>query len=390
MNSTPFIPFSRPSIGAEETAEVVRTLESGWLTTGPRTEQFEREFAEYVGVPHALAANSGTAALHLALVALGVGPGDEVITSPLTFCSTVNTILQVGATPVLADIGDDLNLDPLAVALRVTRRTRAIIPVHFAGLPCDMDAIWALARRHGIRVVEDAAHAVGTTYRDHLVGAGNGEGHRSDATCFSFYATKNLTTGEGGMVVTDDDAMHERMKILCLHGVERSIRAREDSQDTWQYKVVASGFKYNMSDIQAAIGIHQLRKQEKFISVRARYARIYNEAFSSVPQVQCPPEAGYARHCWHLYVLRLNLEMLAVDRDQFIEELRIRGVGASVHFIPIPLHPFYEQFAFDSCPGALSQYPRLLSLPLYPGMMVGQVERVARTVCEIVALNRSE
>jgi dTDP-4-amino-4,6-dideoxygalactose transaminase len=375
------VPFHRPSIGQEEIDEVVRTLESGWLTTGPRTAQFEEEFRAYVDAPHALAVNSCTAGLHLALAALEIGPGDEVITTPLTFCATVNVILQTGATPVLADVGADGNIDPRAVAERVTERTRAILPVHLAGLPCDMDPLWELASRRELCVVEDCAHAVGAHYRGRPIGAGP-----SDAAAFSFYATKNLTTGEGGMVTTHDAKLAEAMKILCLHGISKDAWNRYTDRGHWYYEVLASGFKYNLSDIQSAIGIHQLRKLESFTAKRARYAALYDELLGGVEEFELPPQKNDCRHAWHIYMLRLNLEGLAGTREEFITGLKERGVGASVHFIPIPLHPFFARHAGrpeNRCPRAMALYPRLVSLPLYPGMEEAEVEYVAECAKEV-------
>lgn len=383
------VPFHRPSIGPEEIDEVVRTLESGWLTSGPRTEQFEREFRQYLGVPHALAVNSCTAGLHLALAALNIGPGAEVITTPMTFCATVNTILHVGATPVLADVGPDGNLDPDSVEERITPRTRALMPVHLAGLPCDMDRLWRLARRRRLYVIEDAAHAAGSHYRGWPIGAGYPPtGDRSDAVAFSFYATKNLTTGEGGMVTTHSDELAERMRVLCLHGISKDAWNRYAARGNWYYQVLAPGFKYNLSDIQSAIGIHQLRKLEEFIRVRTRYARLYQELLGGFEEVETPPEKPDCRHSWHLYMLRLRLARLAISRDEFILELQDRGIGASVHFIPVPLHPFFAAFARkpeNHCPNALALYPRLVSLPLYPGMTEAQVAYVAEAVRQIVS-----
>jgi dTDP-4-amino-4,6-dideoxygalactose transaminase len=375
------VPFHRPSIGREEIDEVVRTLESGWLTTGPRTAQFEEEFRAYVDAPHALAVNSCTAGLHLALAALEMGPGDEVITTPLTFCATVNVILQTGATPVLADVGADGNIDPRVVAERVTQRTRAILPVHLAGLPCDMDPLWDLARERGLRVVEDCAHAVGAHYHGQPIGAGP-----SDAAAFSFYATKNLTTGEGGMVTTHDAKLAEAMKILCLHGISKDAWNRYTDRGHWYYEVLASGFKYNLSDIQSAIGIHQLRKLEAFTAKRARYAALYGELLGGVEELELPPQKNDCRHAWHIYMLRLNLDRLAGTRDEFITGLKERGVSASVHFIPIPLHPFFAPYAGrpeNQCPRAMELYPRLVSLPLYPGMEEAEVEYVAECAREV-------
>jgi dTDP-4-amino-4,6-dideoxygalactose transaminase len=381
------VPFHRPSIGCEEIDEVVRTLRSGWLTSGPRTARFEQEFRNYVGAPHALAVNSCTAGLHLALAALGVGRGAEVITTPLTFCATVNVILHVGATPVLADIGKDGNIDPASIAARLTERTRAIIPVHLGGLPCDMEAIWALASRHRLFVVEDCAHAAGARCGTWPIGAGNPEtGRYSDAAAFSFYATKNLTTGEGGMVTTHDDALAESMRVLCLHGISKNAWNRYSDRGSWYYQVLTAGFKYNLSDLQSAIGLHQLRKLENFIDARTRYASMYNELLGDCEELELPPQRNDARHAWHLYMLRLNLDELTIGRDQFIEALRERGIGTSVHFIPIPLHPFFAPFAErpeNQCPRALELYPRLVSLPLYPAMTDTQVEYVAQTVRQL-------
>lgn len=384
-----FIPFNLPSIGEEEINEVVATLRSGWLTTGPRTAQFEQEFAAYVNAPHALAVNSCTAGLHLALAALDIGPGDEVITTPLTFCATVNTILHVGATPVLADIGPDGNIDPASIAERITPQTKAIMPVHLAGLPCNMDAIWELAERHGLYVIEDAAHAIGTLYNGIPIGAADPKtGRRSDAVAYSFYATKNLTTGEGGMVTTHNPALYQKMQVLCLHGISKDAWNRYSEKGKWFYEVIAGGFKYNLSDLQSAIGIHQLRKQEHFIEVRTQYAERYDRAFADLPGLERPPRSADSRHCWHLYITFLNLDRISLSRDEFMEKLKERGIGASVHFIPIPLHPFYKELASEKrnhCPNTLDLYPRLVSLPLYPSMTEEQIDYVASSVREILS-----
>lgn len=388
----PWIPFHKPSIGDEEVREVEATLRSGWLTTGPRTAQFESEFKEYVNAPYALAVNSATAGLHLALAALGIGPGDEVITTPNTFCSTVHTILHVGATPVLADIDSAGNISPQSVAERITRRTRAILPVHMAGLPCDMSALWAIARRHRLYVIEDAAHAVGAHWQGRPIGAGPSRAGEdaSDAVVFSFYATKNLTTGEGGMVTTHRESLANKMRSLCLHGTSRDAWSRYSERGSWYYEVVDCGFKYNLSDIQSAIGLHQLRKVEQFISTRARYAAIYNEAFAGLETVECPLDRSDSRHAWHLYILRLNLECLQSDRAEFIEELRSRGIGTSVHFIPIPLHPFFAQLPLngDRCSRALALYRRIVSLPLYPAMTEEEVRYTAHSVRQTLESSR--
>ena len=381
------IPYHRPSIGQEEIDEVTATLRSGWLTTGPRTAQFEREFGEYVSAPHSLAVNSCTGALHLALAALGLGPGDEVITTPLTFCATVNVIMHVGATPVLADVGPDGNLDPVSVAARITPRTRAILPVHLAGLPVDLSAFWSLARRHGLKVVEDCAHAVGARYRDRAIGDGNpATGDVSAAAAFSFYATKNMATGEGGMVTTHSPALADAMRVLCLHGISKDAWHRYSDRGNWFYSVLEPGFKYNLTDIQSAIGIHQLRKLEAFTETRARYARLYREVLGGCEEFELPSSRPECRHAWHLYMLKLNLAKLSIDRAEFIERLRREGIGTSVHFIPIQMHPYFAPFTGpgkNQTPRAMALYPRLISLPLYPAMTEDQVIRVAETAKRI-------
>ena len=375
------LPFNAPDLGSAEIAAVTAALESGWITSGPRTADLEREFRTYVHAGRSLAVNSCTAGLHLALAALGLSPGDEVITTPLTFCATINTILQVGATPVLADIDDTLNISPGRVRATITPKTKAIVPVHVAGLPCEMNTIWDIGRQHNLAIVEDAAHAAGSIYRGSPIGGGP-----SDAIAFSFYATKNLTTGEGGMVTTNSEDLFDRMKILCLHGISRDAWDRYSEKGNWYYEVVQCGFKYNMSDIMAAIGLVQLHKLEKMTARRIEIAGLYNEAFREIPELRLPPDRPDSRHCWHLYILRLNLDRLTIDRSQFFNEMRDRGIGCSVHFIPIPLHPYYRKVLEmrDPCTRALFEYQRLLSLPLYSKMTEDDVARVIDAVRDIV------
>lgn len=385
------VPFHRPSISEEEIAEIVATLRSGWLTTGPRAARFELAFGAYVGSPHAVSLSSATAGLHLALAALEIGPGDEVITTPMTFCATVQAILDVGAKPVLADIGADGNIDPGEIERSITNRTRAILPVHLAGLPCDMDAIWRLARERNIYVIEDAAHAAGALYRGRRIGAGPSPGTgASDAVVFSFYATKNLTTGEGGMVTTHLTPLADTIRMLALHGISHDAWNRYTDTGDWCYDVLAHGFKYNLSDIQAAMGIHQLSKLNQFVDRRSLYAGIYNEAFGDIKELELPPDNPLCRHAWHLYILRLNVGRLKIDRAEFIRQLRSRGICASVHFIPIPLFQFFAslQLPGSSCPRARELFPRIVSLPLYPAMTEGQVHYVAKSVQEIVHSSR--
>ena len=380
-----FLPFSQPDIGQAEIDEVVDTLRSGWITSGPKTKEFERRFAEYVGARHAIAVNSCTAALHIALAAAGIGPGDEVITSPLTFCSTANVIVHLGGTPVFADIGEDHNIDPSEIERRITPRTKAIIPVHYSGQPCRMDKILACARNHNLPVIEDAAHAVGAKYRGRMIGT------IGDVTAFSFYAIKNMTTGEGGMITTDDDELAERMRLLSLHGISKDAWKRYTSEGSWYYEVIYAGYKYNMTDIQAALGIHQLARLEQFLKVRSKYVAMYNEAFGEMPEIQTPIAHTDVRHAWHLYVIQLDLERLVINRAQFIEALRAENIGTSVHFIPVHLHPYYRQtfgHKRGDFPSAERIYDRIVSLPLYPKMTEEDVGDVTAAVNKVVRQHR--
>ena len=382
------VPFHRASLGQAEIDEVVDTLRSGWLTSGPKTARFEAQFGEFVAAPYRLGVNSCTAALHLALTALGLREGDEVITTPLTFCATVNSILHTGATAVLADVGEDGNLDPRSVAEAVNGRTRAILPVHFAGSPCEMKDLWSLAAEHRLAVVEDAAHAVGAHYQDNPIGGEHRQtGYRSDAVAYSFYATKNLTTGEGGMLTTHDQALAEKARSLCLHGISRDAWNRYSDQGNWYYEVTGIGFKYNLSDILASIGIHQLRRQVEFIARRKQIADRYSEAFAQMEELIPPRERADTRHAWHLYVLRLNAPFRA-RRDELIRRLHEAGVQCSVHFIPVTLHPAYDRHprvVRASVDRAEQFYRASLSLPLYPAMTDADVDFVIRAVRDAVA-----
>ena len=381
-----FLPFHRPSIGEEEIREVEDTLRSGWITTGPKTKRFEEEFRRYIGCGHALAVSSCTAGLHLALVASGVGRGDEVVTTPYTFAATGEVILQVGARPVFVDVCEGgFNMDPERIREAVTSRTKAIIPVHFAGEPCRMEEIIQVAREHDLVVVEDAAHALGAEYDGRKVGT------IGDITAFSFYATKNITTAEGGMVTTDDPDIADKISILSLHGISRDAWKRYSSEGSWYYEVLYAGYKYNMTDVQAAMGLHQLRKLPDFLKVREEYVRMYDEGFGDMPEVVLPPRPRNGRHAWHLYVIRLRLEMLEIGRNEFVEALRAENIGTSVHFIPLHLHPYYREtfgFGWGDFPNAEDAYKRAISLPLYPEMTPEDVEDVIRAVRKVVMENR--
>lgn len=394
-----FLPYALPSIGEEEIAEVIDSLHSNWITTGPKVKRFETDIAGYVGAKHAIAVNSCTAGLRIALTALGVGQGDEVIVPTLTFCSTANVVVHLGARPVLVNVGEDFNVTPEAIDTAITSRTKAIIPVHYGGQPCDLAAIYEIAAHHNLAVVEDAAHAVGAAYRGHKIGSDDlplsllgrdGQGVRV-VTVFSFYATKNMTTGEGGMITTTDDSLEERLRLLVLHGMSRDAWKRYTSAGSWYYEVLLPGYKDNMTDIQASLGIHQLRRLDGFIQIRQRYARLYDEAFADLAELATPITHPDRTHVYHLYAIRLNLERLTIDRAQFIEELKACGIGTSVHFIPVHLHPFYqESFGYrqGSLPQAEALYDCIVSLPLYPRMTETDVQDVIQAVRYIVMTKR--
>lgn len=378
-----FLPYSLPLIGKEEIQEVTETLESGWLSKGPKVQQFEKEFAAFVGAKHAVAVNSCTAALFLALKAKGIGPGDEVITSPLTFSSTANTIIHTGATPVFADIDENtLNIDPVKLEAAVTPRTKAVVPVHFGGQSCDMDAILAIAQNHGLFVLEDAAHAVYTTYKQRMIGS------IGDATAFSFYATKNLATGEGGMLTTDDEELADKIRVLSLHGMSKAAWNRYSSNGSWYYEVESPGYKMNMFDLQAALGLHQLKRLDDMQKRREEIAGRYQAAFQQIPGLITPFVHDDGRHAWHLYVLQVDEKKAGVTRGEMITALKDKyNIGTSVHFIPVHIHPYYQkQFGFKESdfPNAMNYYKRTLSLPLYPSMSDDDVHDVIEAVRDIV------
>ncbi len=377
----PFIPFALPDIGDDEIAEVVDTLRSGWITTGPKTRRFEEDFTAYLGDPglHSMAVNSATAGLHLALEALGIGPGDEVITTTHTFTATAEVVRYLGADVVLVDIDPaTLCIDVAAVEAAITPRTRAVIPVHYAGLAADMAALLPLARRHGLKVVEDAAHALPTTCGGQLVGTLG-----SDVTVFSFYANKTMTTGEGGMVVTRDAAIAKRVQVMRLHGINRDAFDRFTAKaPSWYYEIVAPGFKYNLTDIASAMGIHQLRRSRGFQATRAAIAERYDAAFADLPLITPPQPAPGDTHAWHLYVLRLA-DGAKLTRDQLIDGLYAAGIGCSVHYIPLHLQPYWrERYGLtpERFPHSQHAYEHMLSLPLYTRMDDGQIERVIAAV----------
>jgi len=381
-----FLPFALPHITQAEIDEVVDTLRSGWLTTGPKTKRFEREFAQRVGAPHALAVNSATAAMHLALDAIGLQPGDEVIVPVYTFTATAEVVVYFRARPVLVDVDPvTCNIDSAQLEKHITARTRAIMVVHIAGLPAEMDAIHALAKAYSLPVIEDAAHAFPAKYKGRTIGA------LSDFTAFSFYVTKSLATGEGGMLTTAHSEYAERIAMMTLHGISRDAWKRYTSEGSWYYEVLHAGYKYNMTDIAAAIGLQQLARSEWLLERRRAIARRYTEAFSHLPELETPPDPAHVEHAWHLYMVRLRLERLTLTRDAFIQALTKANIGSSVHFIPLHLHPFYRDMyhlAADDFPAALGAYRRVISLPIYPGMTDEDVEDVIAAVEQIIGAHR--
>ena len=385
------LPFAPPALGEDELAEVLDTLRSDWITTGPKTTRFERAFAEQVGAPAALGVSSCTAALHTALVALGVGPGDTVATTPMTFCSTVHVIEHAGATPVLVDVEPDtLNIDAALLAT-TGADARVLMPVHFAGQPCDMDQILATAARTGAAVVEDAAHALPASYHGRPVGDVSATPGVRRAVAFSFYATKNISTAEGGMLTASAELI-EAARVLSLHGMSRDAWKRYTDVGSWHYDVVQAGFKYNMTDIAAALGLAQLRRLADFDRRRHEIAAQYTRAFSDLPAVETPTVRAGVHHAWHLYVLRLNLDELSIGRSAFIDELKKRRISTSVHFIPVHLHTYYRErygWAPEDFPVAFREFQRTISLPIYPRMDDEDVQDVVEAVTEVAESHRA-
>ena len=374
------VPFHRASVGEEEVRAASEVIRSGWLTMGPKTFEFEEKFAKYVGARYAIAVSTGTAALHLALEAAGVQAGDEVILPTTTFTATAEAVIYLGAKPVLADIDPaTMNLDPQDTGRRITPKTKAIIPVHFGGQPCDMEQFHELARGHNLRLIEDAAHALPSEYRGERVG------RLSEFTCFSFYATKTLTTGEGGMVTTDNSAAADRMRLMRLHGIGRDAWKRYRADGSWHYDVLESGFKYNPTDFQSAMGVVQLAKCDALRNARQTVARRYSIAFSPFEELAIPTVLTDRSTSWHLYVLRLHLDLLTRDRNSFIEALQRRGVACGVHFIPLHMHPYYQReygYRAGQFPRAEREYRACLSLPIYPGMTEEEIQYVIKSVAE--------
>jgi dTDP-4-amino-4,6-dideoxygalactose transaminase len=377
---SPHLPFARPSITEREKRAVLDVLESGWLTTGAQTKLFEQRFAERVGVKHAIALNSATAALHLALEALGVGPGDEVIVPTWTFTASAEVVVYLGARPVLVDVDRrTLNATVTTIMAAITPRTQAVIVVHVAGLPVDVGRLVELLEPRGIAVVEDAAHA----FPSRIGGpTGRYAGTFGRAGAYSFYATKTMTTGEGGMLVTDDDAIAARARVMALHGISRDAWNRYSASGSWYYEVEEAGYKYNMTDIAAALGLVQLDRADELFEARRQLAAAYRARLTLPPfngLIELPADAPDGSHAWHLFIIRLALDRLTIDRGQVIDGLRELGIGTSVHFIPLHLHPYYQRqwgYSVGDLPVATGEYARAVSLPIWPGMSDADVERV--------------
>ncbi|MFA5400925.1 MAG: DegT/DnrJ/EryC1/StrS family aminotransferase [Dehalococcoidia bacterium] len=373
-----FLPYHLPSIGKDEITEVVDTLKSGWITTGEKTHRFENDFARYTRSKYAVALNSCTAAMHLALVAAGVGEGDEVITTPYTFAATAAVAIWLKARPVFVDIDRrSFNINCELIEAAITKKTRAIMPVHIGGHPCDMDIIKRISGQHNLTVIEDAAHALASKYKGKPIGS------IGDMTAFSFYATKNITTGEGGMLTTDNEEFASRVRKLSLHGLSKDAWKRYGASGSWYYEIEEPGFKDNLSDIMASLGIHQLKRLNEFQSIRRKYADIYNREFNGMDFIDVPYVDRDIEHSRHLYIVQLRLEGLSVDRAGFIEALRQMNIGTSVHFIPLHMHPYYARaFGYkpDDFPNARYVYERAVSLPLYPAMTEEDINDVVRSV----------
>jgi dTDP-4-amino-4,6-dideoxygalactose transaminase len=382
-----YLPFSIPVIGEEEINEVVDSLRSGWITTGPKVKRFEEAFKEYASAPFAVPLSSATAGLHLAMLALKLQPEDEVITTPMTFAATVSMIVQGGGTPILADIEPGtLNIDVQQVRSKITPRTRGIVPVHFAGQPCDMDAIFALAKEFNLFVVEDAAHAIGTEYKGARIGS------LDSISVFSFHPIKNITTGEGGMVATGNEQLAEEISLMKFHGMSREAWKRYESSGTPNYDIMMPGFKYNMMDLQAALGLHQLVKLDRFIEMRTFLAEYYNHSFDEIDEVITPQLVPYEhRHAWHLYTPLIKIEELSIDRDTFMAKLKEQNIGTGLHFKAIHHHPYYRdllRIPAGELPNADYASDRILSLPLFPSMTLDDARDVVEAVKTVIAANR--
>jgi len=383
-----FLPFHKASIGEKEISEAVDSLRSGWITTGPKTKKFEEEFTRRVGAKYGAAVNSCTAAMHLALAAIGIKEGDEVIVPVMTFTATAEVVTYFKATPVFIDCDSDtLLMDVGLLEEKITPKTKAIIPVHYAGQACDIDAILEIAQKYGIKVIWDAAHSFPTEYKGKMVGS------FPDITCFSFYATKTLAMGEGGMAVTDNKEYADRMRILSLHGMSKNAWNRYSKEGSWYYEIVAPGYKYNLTDIAAAIGLVQLSRRGKLLKKRQKIAQVYRDAFQGMEELTPLKLLSYGSMAWHLFVIKLNLEKLSIDRNRFISELNDRNIGSSVHFIPLHLHPYWKEaygLKESDFPTASAIYKQIISLPIFPDMADEDAGDVVSAVKDIVSCYKKQ
>lgn len=380
-----FLPLAKPTIDEEEINSVVDVLKSGWLTTGPKVKEFEENMQKYIGCKKAVGLTSCTGGLHIALAALGIGPGDEVIVPTYTFAATAHVVAWLGAKPILVDVEKDtFNIDLNKIEERITKKTKAIIPVHFAGHSCDIDWILKIAKKFNLFVIEDAAHAIGTEYKGKKIG------NFGNATVFSFYVTKTMTTGEGGMVVTNDEKLGNKLKKYSYFGVDKDAFNRYSDKGNWYYEVVDLGYKYNMDNIQGAMGVEQLKKLDKFIDKRREIAKIYNELLKGVDGLKIPSEKEYTKHSYHLYPVLIDFERIGISKNEFIEKLREFKIGTSVHFIPLHLHPYYQKkygYKKGDFPIAEELFEKEISLPMYPGLSNEEIKYIAKTIKEIISKN---
>lgn len=383
--SKKFIPYGKQHIDEEDINEIVEVLKSDFLTTGPKIDEFERAFAKHIGAKHAIVVSNGTAALHIACLAAGIGEGDEVITTPLTFAASSNAVLYCGGTPVFADVDlKTYNIDPEDIKRKITDKTKAIIPVHYAGQPCDMDEIRKIATEHNLIIIEDAAHALGSEYKDKKIGT------ISELTTFSFHPVKHITTGEGGMVTTDDDELYKRLKLFKTHGITRDTEIMEkENPEPWYYEQLELGYNYRVTDFQCALGISQLKKLDDFIEKRREIVNIYNKAFAELEGITIPYQLPYTYSSYHLYVIQLDLEKLSIGRRGVFEILREKGIGVNVHYIPVYYFPYYKKLGYSKgiCPKAERIYEGIITLPLYPRLQYDEIKYVIESVKEVIRDN---
>ncbi len=381
-----YIHFAQPLFGDEEKKEVIKAMDSGWVTLGPGTREFEEQFAKYTEAKYAVGLSSCTAALHLALIAAGVGSGDEVITTIFTFAASINPVLILGGKPVLVDIDEKtMNIDEKQIESKITKKTKVIMPMHYGGYPCNMDAIKKIAKKHNLIIIEDAATAIGTSYKDKKVG------NIGDMTCFSFHPIKNMSTGDGGMVTTNNKLFAERIMLLRLHGMSKEAWKRHTAAGSWKYDIVEPGFKYNMTDIQAALGRVQLKRLDGFIKIRKQYAKIFDSELSKIPEITVPIHSETSGTAYNLYTIRIDTENLTVTRDEIVELLKQEQIGVSVYYIPLYEFSYFKnnlKLKKSDYPHAEAVYQSMMSLPLYPKMNVKDVDRVINTLSKIIKKHR--